>query len=109
MGFLKKLAQFLVGPGGSTTDPYGIHFYVKCDHCGDVVHVRADRRNDLTRVYGSEGSFLWKKEIIDGRCFRMIEAEVVFDSQYRPVSQEITGGHFVTQQEYEEYKTAQAH
>jgi hypothetical protein len=108
MGFLKKLSQLLSSPGGSAPDPYGIHFYVKCDHCGDVVHVRADRRNDLTRTYEGEGTFLWKKEIIDGRCFRLMQAEVVFDARYNPLSQEINGGHFVTEEEFRQKKPAQA-
>ena len=103
MGFLKKLTDALLG-GGDASDPYGIHFYVQCDRCGAVVHARADRRNELSRQYEGEATYIWRKGLIDDRCFQMMEAEVQFDSRHQIVSQEITGGCFITQEEYEQIK-----
>ena len=38
---------------------------------------------------------------MDGRCFRLMYAHVVFDSRYRIQSQTIEGnGHFITEEEY---------
>jgi hypothetical protein len=47
------------------------------------------------------GDLTWKKEIMDGRCFRIMYAQVLFDSRYRVQSQEIKGqGHFLTKEEF---------
>ena len=97
MGFLKKLFQ-----GGNTDsgDPNGIYFYVQCDNCGEKLRLRADKRHDLLRDFET-GGLNWNKEIMDGRCFRLMYARVVLDSRYRVQSQEIEGeGHFISQEEY---------
>jgi hypothetical protein len=81
-------------------DPHGIYFYVQCDNCGEKLCVRADKRHDLVRDYET-GDLTWKKEIMDGRCFRIMYAQVLFDSRYRVQSQEIKGqGHFLTKEEF---------
>jgi hypothetical protein len=38
---------------------------------------------------------------MDSKCFRLMAAEIVFDSAYRVHSQEIQGGRFLTQAEFE--------
>jgi hypothetical protein len=97
VSFLKKLFQ---GKPKDEGDPDGIYFHVQCDNCGEKLRIRADKRHDLVRDYET-GALTWKKEIMDGRCFRLMYAEVVFDSRYRIQSQEIEGqGHFITQEEF---------
>ena len=107
MGILKRLAKAF-SPQGQGGDQYGIHFYVQCDRCGAVVDARADKRNDLSRQYGGDSAFVWKKEILDDRCFQIMRAEVSFDERYNVLSQEISGGHFITKEEYEEAKSAKS-
>ena len=104
MGFLKTLAS-LFSPGEGGGDPHGVHFYVRCDNCGTIVHVRADRRNDLSREEGGQGDLLWRKEIMDDRCFRMMRAEVWFDSHHNIVSQEVQGGEFVSREDFEKQRS----
>ena len=101
MGFLKKLSSFF-SLGDQDGDPSGVHFYVRCDHCGTVVHVRADSRNDLSGAEGGPGSLLWRKEVMDDRCFRMMNAEVWFDSRRAVVAREVQGGEFVTREDFDE-------
>ena len=97
MGILRRLFQ---GGEKGDGDANGIYFYVQCDNCGEKLRVRADKRHDLVRDYET-GSLTWKKEIMDGRCFRIMYAEVVFDSRYRVQSKEIEGkGHFISREEY---------
>ena len=97
MGILKRL----FGAGDtSDKDPDGIYFYVQCDNCGEKLRLRADKKYDLARDYET-GELTWKKEIMDGRCFRIMHATVVLDSRFRIQSQEIEGqGHFITEEEY---------
>jgi hypothetical protein len=79
-------------------DKYGLYFYVQCDNCGSKVQVRADRQHDLNRT---DGGFVWHKTIVDSHCFRQIPVVVHLDAQYRVTEQEIDGGRFISQLEYE--------
>ena len=98
MGFLKNLFRGSEKEEGG--DPHGIYFYVQCDHCGEKLRLRADKRHDLLRDFET-GQLSWNKEIMDGRCFRIMHAQVVFDSRYRVQSQQIEGqGHFISHEEY---------
>lgn len=90
----------LFGKGEKTQDPDGIYFYVQCDNCNEKLRIRADKKHDLVRDYDT-GQLVWKKEIMDGRCFRLMYAHVIFDSQLRVKAQSIEGkGHFITEEEY---------
>jgi hypothetical protein len=65
--------------------------------------VRIDLRNDLTADYGdtdAEGYTL-VKEVMDDRCFRLMRAELQFDTKRRETSREVEGGTFVTEEEWE--------
>lgn len=95
MGFLKKLF-------GAEPEVYadhdGIYFYARCDNCGTIVKVRASKQNDLSRT---DDGFEWHKTIVDNRCFRRMQAVVLFDGRYNVTNQELTGGVFVTEAEYQ--------
>ncbi len=104
MGFLKKL----FGGGDSKPSKYvdtrGVYFYVRCDNCGTISRVRADKEYDLAR----EGDgFVWHKTIVDNRCFRSMPTVVVLDSNYLVVTAEISGGEYVTKEAYDQFLQAQ--
>jgi len=46
MGLLGKLASLFGGQGG--TGDGAIHIYVECERCKSKVHVRLDRRHDVS-------------------------------------------------------------
>jgi hypothetical protein len=48
-----------------------------------------------------EGGYYVRKEIMDSKCFRLMAAEITFDGSYRIQTQEIRGGRFMTQAEFE--------
>lgn len=93
MGFLARLF------GGKSTKEAddAIHLYVECGRCKAKVHVRLDRRHDLSQ--GEGGGFFVRKEIMDSKCFRLMAAEVTFDSSYRVQTQEVQGGRFISKEE----------
>lgn len=95
MGFLKKL--FGGGEPKKYVDTQGVYFYVQCDNCGARVRVRADKQHDLQNT-GS--GYEWHKTIVDSRCFRRIHTVVQLDANYQMTSHEITGGRFMTEEEY---------
>lgn len=101
MGFWKRLWG---GSGDKKSappvDPQGIYLYVRCDNCGAVVRVRADKQYDLQQA---EDGFVWHKTIVDSQCFRRMTTVVTFDRQYQVVQADIQGGHYVTEVEYQAY------
>jgi hypothetical protein len=96
----EKIRDFLMGSSeGEIRDPNGIYFYVKCSRCGAPVRVRADKRMDIRQDY-EQGGYIWRKEIMDGRCFQLMQATVHFDAGFRVVEQSIEGGEFITWDDY---------
>lgn len=95
MGFLQKLFG---GKPKEHVDTAGLYFYARCDHCGTIVRVRANKQSDLSR---DNGGFVWHKTIVDNRCFRRMQTVVHFDGRYNVTSAELTGGTYVTEAEYE--------
>ncbi len=103
MGFLDKLkALFASGPGRSA-DAYSLYYFVRCRRCREVIKARADLRNELSAEYEGENTsgYIYRKVIMGrGRCFQQIEVKMAFDGQRRLTSREVTGGEFVTEEEY---------
>ena len=104
MSFLKKISSLF--SGGSTSDDANAHReYVRCSRCGEKLVARVDLRNELTPTYDEgEGAYYARKAVFGGgatRCFQMVEVEVYFDAQRRLVSRYVTGGEFITRDEYE--------
>jgi hypothetical protein len=98
MGILDRLASLLGSKGAGGGDD-AIHIYVECERCKSKVHVRLDRRHDISQR--EDGGYYVRKEIMDSKCFRLMAAEIVFDSAFRVHSQEVQGGRFLTQAEFE--------
>jgi hypothetical protein len=98
MGFLDRLTS-LFGSKPSRQADDAIHIYVECDRCKSKVHVRLDRRHDLSA--GEGGGYFVRKEIMDSRCFRLMSAEINFDGSYRVQSQDLQGGRFISKEEFE--------
>jgi hypothetical protein len=97
MGFFKRL----FGGGQSEyVDKTGIYLYARCDKCGTVVRVRADKQHDLNQ----DGSgFVWHKTIVDSKCFRRLETVVHFDGNYNVTNHEVQGGALVDEAVYESW------
>jgi hypothetical protein len=91
---------------GGADDPsdQAIHLYVRCGHCGAPLHVRAHRFNDLAIEYDDgEGvaGYRLRKEMMDGRCFRLMYADLAFDRNRHELSRTIEGGEFISADEYQ--------
>lgn len=98
MGFLKRLFG---GGDKEYVDTQGIYFYVRCDNCGTITRVRADKTHDLLRV---DGGYEWHKTIVDNKCFRRIPTVVTLDGGFNVTNAEISGGDYVTEVEYEAWR-----
>ena len=98
MGLLDALRSLFSSKPSRATDD-AVHIFVECERCKARVHVRLDKRHDLSRGEG-DGYFV-RKEIMDSKCFRLMTAEIAFDAGYRIQSQELHGGRFLTKEAYE--------
>lgn len=96
MGFLKRLFGGEKKEQGYV-DKQGIYFYVRCNNCGTIVRLRADKQYDLQK---EGGGYVWHKTIVDNRCFRPMQTVVYLDKNYEVTSEEIQGGEYVTEAEY---------
>jgi len=100
MSFLRRL----FGGASRSPDDNAYHIYVRCDRCGRVVHVRIDMRNDLAADYGDTAAegYTLVKEVMDDRCFRIMRAELHFNTRRAEKSRAVEGGIFVTEAEWNE-------
>ena len=104
MGLLDSLKALFLG-GGAGGDGTAYWIYVQCGRCGEALKVRVDRRWDLSQEYGDRdrvsGYSLHKDIVGSRRCFQVIQVEQDLDATARVKTQRITGGRFLTRQEYE--------
>jgi hypothetical protein len=98
MGFFDQLKSLFNPSSGG--DPNALMLYVKCKRCGTPLAVRVNLANDLSADYES-GGYVLTKEMMDGKCFTLMRAEVRFDSARKIVEQKVDKGEFITREEYE--------
>lgn len=104
MSFLKKLGAIFSRPS-SGGDSYSLYYYVRCHRCREAIKARVDLRNELSSEFGegegTQGYYFRKVLIGRGRCFEPIEVTMTFDGRRNMTSREITGGTFITEEEYQ--------
>ena len=100
MGFIKQLTDFF----RRDSDPNAHREYVRCLRCGEKIAVRVNLGNELTPQYGEgEGAYHVRKGVVgsgENRCFQSIEIELYFDATRRLVCRYITGGEYITREEF---------
>ncbi len=107
MSILKKVGGLFKG-GAREPEERDVHWeYVRCSRCGEKIRVRVDLANELTPQLDDEGegAYYVRKGVIGSgakRCFQMIEVELFFDADRKPISRYISGGEFITRQEFEQ-------
>ena len=105
---MMRFLRALFGAGAPAADE-AIHLYVRCAHCGTIVHVRVDPRNELLLEFDDSGmpaGYRLAKEVMDARCFRLMRADIQYDRTRRERDRSIDGGTFVTREEYERQQSA---
>lgn len=90
-----------------------IWLYVACGRCGEPLRVRADRRYDLVSTLldpGESGAaYTLHKDIVGARCFQRIVVDVEFDRRFQVSAQQISGGRWLTAEDYRVAVGQQAH
>jgi len=104
MGLLSRLFGGKGGQGSGAGDAEGLHIYVRCDKCGEKIHIRANRRTDVTQEYGEGGdraTTMLHKEILGGRCQNLMYAHLTLDSAYKVVGSQMERCTLITREEFE--------
>ena len=101
MNILQQLTKLFTAQGGEGN----IHReYVRCFRCKETLVVRVNLDNELTPQYGEgEGEFYVRKGILGSgknRCFQTVEVELYFNLEKQLISRNISGGEFITQEEF---------
>ena len=103
MGFLKKLSA-LFSPT-VREEPGVTWLYVQCNRCGEKLRTRVNSHTELSPEFGDSdmaSSFHCRKVLIgEKQCFQQIELVMRFDAKYHLVDKQISGGKFITREEYE--------
>ena len=106
MSFLDKLKALFSGAPGSPGDAYSLYYYVRCSRCNEIIRARVDLRNELSSDFGTNDAptgYFYRKVLIGrGRCFQPLNVTMTFDSRRNLISREVSGGEFVTEEEYSE-------
>jgi len=95
MNFLKTL----FGGGGSASRDEGFYVYVQPKMCKEIVRVRIDLKNQLSREDTGDGLFV-RKTARGQRCPFAAEMLLRFDNNYNLIEQTVEDGTIVTEEEY---------
>jgi hypothetical protein len=93
-----KLLERLLGRPSKPED-VALYYYVRGKKCGAATKVRINKHNDLSR--DDDDNFIVRKFVVDGVCYGTVELELRFDQNYKELSRTITGGEFITKEEFE--------
>ena len=104
MSFLKKISSALFKGAGGEGNRDVHREYVRCSRCGEKIRVRVNLRSELTPQHDEgEGAYYVRKGVIGSgrtRCFEMMEVELFVSPDRRLVSRYISGGEFITKDEF---------
>ena len=103
MSFLKKLASLF--SGGGSGGNRALPIYVFSTRCREPIMAEIDLVNSLSRDEESDDKYYTRK-VLQGsgknRCFTQVEVEIWFDRGKKVSHYEVTGGRWLTQEEYQE-------
>jgi hypothetical protein len=105
MSFLKKIGNiFSSSPSNSDRIVY---LYVQCSRCGEKMKARVDTWNELTPDYEGNSddpaSYFCRKVLVGEKlCFQPVELSLTFDKNRKLVNQEISGGMYIDQTDFEQ-------
>lgn len=103
MGLLEKIKGLFSGGSGAARESW---IYVQCNRCGEKLRGRVDLFNDPSIQFDDAGNslgyFCRKRLSGDGSnlCFQVIEVELTFNNQHQITGKEISGGQFISAEEY---------
>ncbi len=101
MGFLDRLSRLFSLDASVPSEERNYWLRVRCHRCGEIIPVRIDMLNDLSRDFSTGHYFVRKVAMGSGRnrCFQRIELELTFDDKKQLIDQKVTGGELLLPEE----------
>ena len=100
MGFFKKLLGAFSPAKAIAQDAHMV--YVRCNRCHEYLSTRIFLNRDLSEQ--DDDGYVARK-LLSGsgrnRCFEQIEVVLYFDQKKQVIDQQITGGTFVSAEDYQ--------
>ena len=85
--------------GGGRDDDRGIYFYVRPKMCREILRIRVDPLNDLSRT--DDGKGYWCRKLASAaRCPFQAEATLHFDKRKQYTGGEVENGELVSEAEW---------
>ena len=105
MGFLSRLfgGGTAASAGQDNGDRDGLHFYVRCDKCGETIHIRASKANDVGVDYGDDDavSRALHKEVLGSRCQNLMYVHLTLDDRFNIVESSTERCTLISREQYE--------
>jgi hypothetical protein len=92
------------GAPQSDIDSDGLHIYVRCDKCGEKIHIRANKRTDISQEYtdgGENSAPMLHKEILGSRCQNLMYVHLTLDGANRVVASDTERCAVITRAEFD--------
>ena len=104
MNLLKKFANLLMGGGAPNADKRYLTVYVLSRRCNEPVSGQVDLLNELSKTDEGDHAYYTRKVLHttgESRCFAQVEIELYFNQDKKVINHEVTGGRWLTSDEYE--------
>ena len=103
MNLLKRLASLFSG-GAPSADKRYLTIYVLSRRCNEPISGQVDLLNELSKTDDGEYAYYTRKVLHttgESRCFSQVEIEIFFNQDKKVVDHEVTGGSWLTGDEFE--------
>ncbi|WP_292591958.1 MULTISPECIES: hypothetical protein [unclassified Mesotoga] len=101
MFFKKKPRDISKNPFYDSGNTIIVHF--ECNKCGEKFRSHLRKYYDVSVNYGKgKGAYRLDKEFVGSKCQNKIQIIADFSRAFRPLSFEIIGGRFLSEEEYGE-------
>ena len=104
-----NILKSIFGSGNNTgrSRDGGLYIYVKPKMCNEILRIRINTANDLSRTDGDKGYFV--RKVANGtRCPFPVEVMIYFDTRRNILDREIENGEFVTEDDYDSFMAEKA-
>jgi len=101
MGFLGRL----FGSGkkqAESGDQGALHFYVRCDRCGEGIHIRVNPTYDISDDLESDGNVkILRKEILGSNCQNLMYLHLTMDRSFQITESQTERCTLISREDYE--------
>lgn len=100
-GIFLGLFDFIKGLFKSNKKMNLIFIFIQDNRCSNKIKILLRKSYDISRVYNDKSVyFRVNKGVVCNNCYHKIDLRIDFDKRYNIIEQEIDGGKFISEEEY---------